>query len=455
MCPLLRKLFLMQVFLNYKSVLVLLLSLKIFSQPNDSVHMNTQFYISDLDNPVSLDFKSVRIKPSEEKAAFNDYEAPGGTNGYFSRYNNSERNSRLNSPLPETDLWEVKWLSSVNSSYAPWYLMIKNNRILLQNESGWQLFDISGKKIGEGTKAQGEIILSQAEDVFYFNDHSGYIQAVDLITGKEKFNVYPFLGKGFERSVIAAREDKIIIKAFELPVMTHSSTIKIPETNILEIIKLGTSRETDRDGVLRTSEKSENLILKSSKIITAVHDSQIIAAVPNHIFIVDEKLQITKDFTGDFIPLEMSVDEEMRLYLIVQTEIENEFITQLWMLSSEGSLLFSKSITPVGMNYLIPPAIDYNHCAYVMYEQKITAITSTGDILWDEYVQQPLSGFSSGKDYLLVSEGTLLTAFNHQGVRKLIYNFDENLSSPALLFNDEIFVVTRNNLFCLKPKKNN
>lgn len=442
----------MQVFLNYKSVLVLLLSLKIFSQSNDSTNMNTQFYISDLDTPVSLDINSIRIKPSEEKITFKDYEAPVSTNGYFTRYHNSERNSRLNSLLPETDLWEVKWLSSINSSYAPWYLMIKNDRILLQNETGWQLFDINGMQIGEGTKEQGEIILSKAEDVFYLNDHSGYMQAIDLITGKEKYNVYPFLGKGFERSVIITEDDKIIIKAFELPVMTHSSTIKTPETNIFEIINLGTSRETDRDGVLRTSDKSENLILKESKIITAVHGSYIIAAAPNHIYIIDEKLQIKKDFTEDFIPLELSVDEEMRIYLLVQIPLDNKYETEFWMLDSNGSLIFKKSISPIELNYLAPPAIDYSHNAYIMYEQKIIAVTPSGNVLWEEYIQQPLSGISSGKDHLLVSEGSLLTSFNHQGVRKLIYNFDENLAAPALLFNDEIFAVTKTNMYCLKPK---
>ncbi len=439
----------------YKNVLFIFLTTNINCQkiePNKQ-DMDTIFYRSDLNNPVELNIKPVKIKAAGNKISPEKYTPGENQKNYLTRYLNPERNSRLNSPLPNADMWEVKWQSEINSSAIPWYLLFKNERIIIQNESGWQLFDTSGKNIANGIKAEGEILIDKSEDIFYANDPSGFIQAIDLISGERNFFVSPYLGKGFERSVIFSNGNKIISSGFELPIMTHNSPIKTPDFNIFETIVMGNSKETDEDGVLKSAAQKENLICKSGKLITALHDSTIVIAVPNHIYLINADLQITKEFVENFIPLEMSIDEEMRIYLLTEIEIEEDFKTALWVIDSTGNLISDTEIQPIQKNYLTPPTIDFEHNVYIRYEEKIIALNPSGNILWEQYIQKPLAGVAATKDYLLTSEGNILTAFDYKGERRFFYNFEDELATSPILVDDQIFVATRKHLYCLIPKK--
>ncbi|MFZ0456159.1 MAG: hypothetical protein WCE54_05440 [Ignavibacteriaceae bacterium] len=415
--------------------------------------MNTIFYHNDLNNPIDLNVIPVKIKPEGSVKTTVDYSPGKDQKNYLTRFLTSERNSRLNSPLPNADIWEIKWKTGLNSSAIPWCLLNKNGRIIIQNESGWQLLNLTEKNIVDGIKADGEIFIDELEDIFYINDPSGFMQAVNLITGEKEFYIYPYLGKGFERNVIFSNGNKIIISGFELPEMTHNSPIKIPDLNILETIVIGKSREIDADGVLKSAVQEENLISKPDKPLIAMHDSTIVLSVPNHIYFINTDLKITNDFVESFIPLEMSLDEEMRIYLLVHTNIENNYKTEFWIIDPEGNLICRTEIPSIELNYLTPPAIDYTHTAYIAYKDKIVAVSPAGKILFEEYIQQPLAGIAAIYDYLFVSEGDILTAFDHTGKRKFFYNFDEELSTPPILINNQIFVATRKNLYCLTPKK--
>jgi hypothetical protein len=414
--------------------------------------MDTIFYRNDLNNPVELIVKPVKINKAENVKSYGDYSPNENQKNYLTRYLNKERNSRLNSELPDAELWEIKWNTELNTSAIPWNLLIKNERIVIQNESGWQLFNTSGKNLANGIKAEGEILIDESEDIFFINDPSGFIDAVDLISGERKFYVYPFMGKGFDRSVIFSDGNKIINSAFELPEMTHDSPIKIPDLNILETTIIGKLRETDADGVLKSAVQKENLICKSGRLLMAIHDSTIIIAVPNHIYFVDTDLQITNDLEENFIPLEMSIDEGMRIYLLAQINDDDKQKNVLWIVNSDGELLNETEIEPLNLNYMTPPAIGFDHTAYIRYENKIVAVDSSGKILWQEFIQKPLAGFTTTKDYLLTSEGNLLSAFKQNGERKFIYQFEDELTTSPLLVDNKIFVASNKHLYCLTPK---
>ena len=415
--------------------------------------MDTIFYHNDLNNPVELNIKPVKIESSGNNKIIGSYTLKGEQKKYLNRYLTTERNSRLNAILPNTDIWEIKWKASLNSSSIPWCLLYKNEHIIVQNESGWQLFDSSGKNIANGMKADGEVFIDEAEDIFYINDQSGFLQAIDLNTGEIKFYVFPYLGKGFERSVIFSNREKIINSAIELPVMTHNSPIKTPAFNILETIVIGKSRETDEDGVLESAAQKQNLVSNTGKLLTAVHDSTIVSAVPNHIFIIDSDLNIIKEFDGDFVPLEMSIDEEMRIYLLSEVQSDEKNKSVLMIIDSTGNLINETEIDPVQKNYFAPPVIDFDHNVFIRYEEKILALDQTGNILWEQYIQKPLAGISALKDYLFVAEGNMLTAFDLKGERKFFYNFDEQLTTAPILVDERIFITTTKNLYCLAPKR--
>jgi hypothetical protein len=414
--------------------------------------METIFYHDNLDSPLTLNITPVQIKQTGSKISFKDFNFSEEQKNYLTRYINPERNSRMNSVLPPNHAWKIKWRSKIDSSAIPWYLLIKNDRLIVQNESGWQLFDLSGNLINSGIKAMGDIIISKSDKSFYINDPSGYIQNVDLDSGKRKFYVYPYLGKGFKRSVIYTNGNKIIDSGFELPVMTHNSTIKPPDMNILEQINIDNPAETDEDGVLKPPVQSKNLLIKAGSIITAMHDSTLIIAATNHIYFLNSDLNVIKDLTENFIPFEMSIDEEMRIYLLAGIERNDKIISEYWLIDSEGNLISKTEIPDLDLNNLTPPVIDYNHTAYIAYDNRITAVSPTGEILWENYVQKPLAGIAAVKDYLFLSEGNLLTAFDRKGERRFFYQFDEELSTSPLLVYNAIFVATRKNLYCLIPR---
>ncbi|HSP86762.1 MAG TPA: hypothetical protein VLN45_01410, partial [Ignavibacteriaceae bacterium] len=152
------------------------------------------------------------------------------------------------------------------------------------------------------------------------------------------------------------------------------------------------------------------------------------------------------------IPLEMSLDEEMRIYLLAEIHSDENAKSVLWIIDSTGNLISETEIPPIQKKYLAPPAIDYKHNVYIRYEEKILAIDSNGSILWEQYIQKPLAGFTATKDYLLTSEGNILTAFDYKGERRFFYNFDDELATSALLVGDQIFVATKKHLYCLSPK---
>ncbi len=414
--------------------------------------METIFYHDSFNNPLILDITSIQIKQAGSKILFKDFNPSEEQKNYLNRFINPERNSRMNTALPPKQVWKIKWSTKIDSSAIPWFLLIKDDRLIVQNESGYQLFDLSVNLIGSGIRAEGDIVISKSDKSFYINDPSGYIQNVDLISGKRKFYVFPYLGKGFKRSIVYTNGNEIIDVGSELPVMTHNSTIKPPDMNILEQIKINNPVETDEDGVLKPPVEAKNILIKSGSILTAVHDSTLIIAATNHIYFLNRDLNIINDLTGNFIPFEMSADEEMRIYLLAGVQNDNKIRSEFWLIDSAGNLISNTEIPDLDLNNLTPPVIDYNHTAYIAYTDKIVAVSSSGEILWENYIQKPLGGIAAVKDYLFLSEGKLLTAFDKNGDRRFFYEFDDELSTSPILVNNEIFVATRKKLYCIIPR---
>lgn len=440
--------------LTYKSVLFLLIIINIYCQENKQ-RMETIFYQNDFNNPLLLNITPIKIKPSDEKISLKDYTLNENQTNYLTQYLNPQRNSRLNSIFPDSKLWEIKWRTELNSDEIPGHILFNDERIIIQYESGWQLFDTSGKHITEGIRAEGDILIDKAENIFYINDPTGFIEAIDIITGKTIFYVHPYFGKGFKKSVMFSDGNKILCISNELPIITHDSPTEFPETTLFEIIELENSRETDDDKILSSTKQLAHLFCKTSRFIAAFHDSTIILAVPNHIYFIDAKLNVTKDLCENFIPLEMSIDEDMRIYLLAEIIEDDKIIkTALWIIDSVGNLISDVEINPLRNDFLTPPVIDFEHNVFIRYEDRILAIEPYGSVLWEQNIQKPLSGFNSAKNYLLTSEGNILTALDKNGERKFIHHFeDEELTTAPLLTNsNEILVTTQNFLYCLKIK---
>ena len=56
--------------------------------------------------------------------------------GYFFRYSNSAKNSRLLSEFKPNKIWEIKWQAALEPGLYPCNIYYRDERIIVQKESG-------------------------------------------------------------------------------------------------------------------------------------------------------------------------------------------------------------------------------------------------------------------------------------------------------------------------------
>lgn len=425
-------------------------------QKKESDNFMPEFYRDNITNPLEVDNLLVEIGYAKDVSLpKDDIEEYNG--GYFFRYMNSEKNSRLLSDFKPNKIWEVKWRAALDSTLFPWFILLGNDRIIVQNESGWQLFDSDGKYIASSSRANGNVSIDIINGIFYQNEFSGFLAANNLSTGNPEYFVYPYFGQGYDRNIVWYNEFKFMCIGYEIPQMTHKSSPKDPDITLFEILDVRDKSMIDSDKILNSANQIQKLILKAENIKTAVSEGEIIAASENFISVIDNKLNVKKIFQGNFIPLEVSLDKQFNIYLIVKVmndDNSNKFF--FWLINQNGKMIYESEIPMEESNpEFYPPVVDYNLNIFIIAENKLFSIDSKGVIIWNKH----LSGTSPGavvsaNGYLLTSEGNMLSAFDGNGDRNFIFQFEsEDLFSPPLLTpQNEILVATKEYLYCLKIK---
>ena len=303
----------MQKYLNliHKLWLILfILQISLIAQEKKQNTFMPKFYRDDITKPIKIDTSPVEII-SERNSDFQDAKPEDYNGGYFYRYINSAKNSRLNSDFPVNKIWEIKWKAELKNTSSPLNLLLFSDRILVQDEEGWQLFDLTGKSIKTGIKSEGNISIDQKQKLFAVNDFSGYLSLNDLETGDKKFLIYPFMGKGYDRSVIFWNKDDFTSVGYSIPTMTHKTSNVKPDITLFETIDFSDQTELDEDKILYSAVQKNKLICQSLPVKTASQNNEIVIATENNIFVVDEKLNIKSIYTGCSY-LEISLDENKK-----------------------------------------------------------------------------------------------------------------------------------------------
>ncbi len=188
------------------------------------------------------------------------------------------------------------------------------------------------------------------------------------------------------------------------------------------------------------------------RIAAALNDNNFIYAIQNKVIIADLELNIRNIIEKSLLPVSLSLDEADKIYIIVQAE-DNFY--HLWILTTEGQLLFDRKLPEISSIIEIPPIISYEHKVFLAFPDRLLSFSKSGELMWDTFTAGIIGGaIITENEFLIVAEGNLLTAFNRSGKRKLIYNFkDETLTTPPVLtINKEIFVATRDYIYCLVPQ---
>ena len=222
------------------------ISVCIIPQKKEPDKSMPEFFRNNINKPIEIDISLVEIKTVEGFEISKSSPEPY-SGGYFFRYLNSAKNSRLLSEFKPNKIWEIKWQAALEPGLYPWFLLYADERIIVQNESGWQIFDTKGNQISSSAKSYGNLSIDINNKIFFQNEFSGFLQENNLNSGRIEFLVYPYFGKGYDRNVVWYDGNKFLCAGYEIPTMTHKAPPKDPEITIFEIINVGDKSLIDSD----------------------------------------------------------------------------------------------------------------------------------------------------------------------------------------------------------------
>jgi outer membrane protein assembly factor BamB len=361
-------------------------------------------------------------------------------------YINEELNSRLPFALNNGG-WKIKWQADLSSSFMPLAVLETKDRIVIESDGIWWLFDKGGKKIQHGPFSASRVVLDNEN--FYVADSTGLIVARRLSDGGNVFGLSLFFGQEYERTFMIRKGRRFLAASTERELDPDVPDRK--ENSLVELVDLGESLKTDDDGLLKSSKSLAHLVRKTRLLLTAAHGEVIVFATQNRIYLADMNLNVTQAFAGDFTPVTMSIDEAGRIYLIVEEKKRRS----LWLLFPTGELTMTFELPSSFGEIIMPPVIGYNHQAYIITKNKILVVSSEGKLIWQSSLEKKIGGASITTDeQLLVSTESELLAFDTKGQKQTLFavSNDNIQTSPVLTSSGEILFASVKRLYCLSVK---
>ena len=439
----------------YLLSLLLIACVSCQAQPQNPT-MDILFYRTDVEKPITLGVAPTAIRNADAAWVLPPPAAAKGEGAYTRPFANGQRNSRTPIALPE-GIWEVAATMPLDEAYAAEFVLRVGDRLLVQQDEAWQLFDRDGTLLAQGGRETGEVVVDAVHERFYTNDHTGFIKAWDLATGDAAFLLFPLFGQGYDRSVVRANGERLWLVGTELPVMSHRET-RPPEYTILEAHSLGHPLRTDEEKMLLSSRRLETLMTRPVPMLTAAGAPGLVLAAPGHVFLVDEALQVTADLQGTFKPLALSLDEAGLIYLIVRVpdeEVEGAETRALWGLTADGQRFLNVPIPETPGDSYRPPLIGYDRTVYVLLEHEVMAIDPDGALRWQQHAGAPIAGAVVTADHqVLVSAGPRILALDpSSGERRLVFEGpgDTLQTPPVLAALDRLLVASGSQVFDLTP----
>lgn len=442
----------MQRFQNYsrnKIILLLAASLSLTLTKGNAFNMDQQDIIK-FNQGISELVDTLEIQDQPEIIELN--EKPLDSFLAVSSFLNPARNSRTNMSLGN-HIWETKWSTSIEDGFIPEHLLIHKNRIIVYGNGNWNLFDDNGKLLNSGLTGISEISIDEAEMQFYFSDINGLIQVRDLNDGSYRHSIFAMYGEDYFRSMILIKDNHLLISSTEFMDDPHGNHTR--NHSIIEVQELGNPKTFDKNNYLVSANRLNTISIRSVNVWNAFDNGILVTAVPDHILISDMQLNVKKVLKDKFTPVKMSLDQSGRIYLIVKTISESEQTsTSLWVLTQDGKRIVNAAIVS-NDSVTYPPAIGYDGTIFIQFENFVSAYNNEGSMLWNNRTSGETGGaVATADNFLLLSEGNLISALDKTGERKFVFKLDdETLCTPPVLTDkNEIIVASDEKLYCLKIK---
>lgn len=395
-----------------------------------------------VEEPTSVDFHPVPIRPDGTAVVPPQAKPPSD---YSMPFGDPEQNSRLPGELT-SGAWSVRWQTPLDRSTPAKSVVQAANRILTEGGGVWQLFSSAGSPVAQGRYNASHVVLDAAHSLFYFIDKDNFLTALHLQDAKKLFMTSPSFGDNFVRPLIARRNNRFVLAGVEMEGSPHRPAP--PNLSVIEYYDLAPELKTDDTGLLFSITAAGKFLVKSTKLVAAMHGDSIVFAVPGCVYVSTSDMKPKGAFTGDFEPVTVSLDEAGRIYLVTVQHGRRALI----ILSSEGVMLGEYAFKPEMQELIAPPIVGYDHRVYLVSASEAVALNPAGTPIWESTNLGRATGAAvTTNGRLIISAGSDLIAFDAQGQRSTVLTFPgESLTStPVITAKQELLVTSRSTLYCL------
>lgn len=331
----------------------------------------------------------------------------------------------LNSRIPLTLGWDARngaspqrrFKIALPETVRPSNLLALADRLVVSGAGPWALLDLSGRLLGQRSSALGSVTLDPGGVRVIGGNDDGTLQLWRLSDAAPDASARPFRLRNHSRSFIATRGSKLLVLSDELDMDVHAAP---EEKSMIELIDLAHPDGPYAMKVLR----------KAAPMQVALHGDRVFIAASNRVFVLGLDLQFLEAWAAEFKPLAISLDEGPNVYLLVHTGGK----VSLWKVTPKAERAWETPVSLESGMLLQPPIVGYDHTVYLVNARQITAISPTGQVLWQrEGAGGIRGGFVTADDRLVTTEGSQIAAWNRAGERQLIHDCGDALVTPPIL----------------------
>jgi hypothetical protein len=372
--------------------------------------------------------------------------AASGAPSYPRPYANSARNSRVPWRIPAQPL-AVRWQSELYPQFAARFVLTAGDRIVAAGRDSWRVLDDAGKTIGEDRLAAGDIVLDSGPGIFLFPDTIGRISAHQLKDASKAFSLSLFFGAEFRRDFIERFGRRVLALSVELPTDPHGGSK--PSKSVIELQEFGETFVFSETRRMKSATRVNYLKRETVNLLASTEEETIALASENSVYLADRELVLQREFTGEFTPVSLSLDEQASLYLVVKT---GEAV-ELWKINRDGQRVTRHALAPE-FEGSGPPVVGYDHKVYVLAGRHIAAINPDGKAAWTRELDADVSGVVATADNrLLVTAGSQLLTLDAGGTPNVLFTSEDRLRTPAAPTSaGDIVIAGERQIYCLRPQ---
>src|SRR5262249_20703118 len=158
------------------------------------------------------------------------------------------------------------------------------------------------------------------------------------------------------------------------------------------------------------------LMATTTHLLPAVHGDQVALALDGSVYVADSAVKLQRQFTGEFQPVFLSMDEVPRIYMVARVTAGLE----LWVVTLNGQRV-ARTPLPEGFEPVAPPIVALDHSVFLISRQRVLAIDTAGAIRWEHLPGSIAGAVVTPNGSLLASVGPELLVYDSTGKRTSLF----------------------------------